>query len=45
MVEELLDVLNREEMFMVHRNGDEIPDLGDENLKDLRSEQLRITQV
>jgi len=39
MVEELLDVISREEMFAVHRNGDGIPDLGDENLKDLRSEQ------
>jgi len=38
MVEETLDVMDREEMFAIHRDDDSVPDLGNENLKDLMSE-------
>ena len=34
VVEELLDVIDREEMFPVHGDDDGVPDLGDEDLRE-----------
>jgi len=33
MIEELLDMVDREKMFAIHGDDDSVPDLGDENLK------------